>query len=361
MRGPFDSRSIHRLNHPTNGEVGRFRQGHPGSPSARWSTTANRITLLQMARKLIIDCDPGIDDAVALTMALFDPRLEVVAVTACSGTVDAQRSTQNLQAIVERLDPPRHPRVGSATDPDDAPVDNACDLHGADGLGNIELTPVGRQHIMPSEKLIADRLKADPGEVSILCTGPLTGVALAFRRDPSLVDLVDRLIIVGGTRDGVGDVTAAAEFNMHFDPSAASLVLRSATTKTLLPLEVTNQVTFGLELMEQLPPRYSRAGELLHGILPHYYRMLRQHRAQEMISFQAAIGLLAILEPTLMTSEESTVDIEEVGILTRGATIIERRPFARHRKDLELVVGIDTDAAREAIIRGLRFAGQQSE
>lgn len=314
-----------------------------------------------MSRKVIIDCDPGIDDAVALTLALFDPRLEIVALTACSGTVDAVRSTQNLQAIVERLDPPRHPRLGQATDPEDAPVSGRCDVHGADGLGNIGLSPVGRQHIMSSEKLIADRLKAEPGQVSILCLGPLTGVSLAFLRDPSLIDMVDRLIIVGGTGDGIGDVTAASEFNMHFDPTSASNVFRSATTKTVIPLEVTNSVTFGLDLIEQLPPESSRAGALLHGILPHYFRTMRQLCAQEVVSLQAVVGVIALLDPTLLTTEEATIDVEELGILTRGATIIDRRPNARQRKNIELVTGIDVEAAKQAVLRGLRFAGQESE
>jgi inosine-uridine nucleoside N-ribohydrolase len=214
---------------------------------------------------------------------------------------------------------------------------------------------------MPSEKLIADRLKAEPGQVSILCLGPLTGVSLAFRRDPSLIGMVDRLIIVGGTKDGIGDVTAASEFNMHFDPTSASNIFRSATTKTLIPLEVTDQVTFGLELMEQLPPRYSRAGDLLHAILPHYYRTMRQQCGQEMISLQAIVGVLAVVEPSLFTTEEATIDIEEHGLITRGATIIDRRPHARQRKNVELVTTVDVEAARQAVIRGLRFAGQHSE
>ncbi|MDZ4849128.1 MAG: nucleoside hydrolase [Pirellulaceae bacterium] len=314
-----------------------------------------------MARKIIIDCDPGIDDAVALTLALFDPRLEIVAITACSGTVDAIRSTQNLQAIVERLDPPRHPRLGAATDPENAPVIGRCYLHGEDGLGNINMTPVGRQHVMPSEKLIADRLKAEPGQISILCLGPLTGVSLAFRRDPSLIDMVDRLIIVGGTCDGIGDVTPATEFNMHFDPSSASNIFRSATTKTMIPLEVSNQVSFGLDLIEQLPPRHSRAGALLHAILPHYFWTLRQECAQEMISLQAVVGVLALVEPTLFTTQEATIEIEELGVLTRGATIIDRRPYARQRKNIELVTAVDVEEARQSVIRGLRFAGQESE
>ena len=86
-----------------------------------------------MARKVIIDCDPGIDDAVALIMALFDPRLEVVAVTACSGTVESERSIQNILGLLEKLDPPRFPRIGSGTDPEDAPVSDNRQMHGYGG------------------------------------------------------------------------------------------------------------------------------------------------------------------------------------------------------------------------------------
>ena len=88
-----------------------------------------------MPRKVIIDCDPGIDDAVALIMALFDPRLEVVAVTSCSGSVESERTTQNILGLLEKLDPPRHPRLGAGADPEDAPVSDSRFLLGQDGLG----------------------------------------------------------------------------------------------------------------------------------------------------------------------------------------------------------------------------------
>src|SRR5687767_7755754 len=127
-----------------------------------------------MPRKVIIDCDPGIDDAVALTLALFDPRLEVVAVTAVAGNVPAERATLNVQAIIERLDPPRYPRLGAATAAEDVPYIDCRHLHGADGLGgsNFAVSQLARQH--PAEKLISDEIRAAPGEVTILCLGPLT-------------------------------------------------------------------------------------------------------------------------------------------------------------------------------------------
>ncbi|MEQ1826177.1 MAG: nucleoside hydrolase [Pirellula sp.] len=314
-----------------------------------------------MPRKVIIDCDPGIDDAIALVMALFDPRLEVVAITSCSGTVESNQCTSNILGLLEKLDPPRHPRVGAGSDPEDAPVSDNRYLHGEDGLGNLGLAPVSRQHIMSSEKLIADRVRAEPGDVTLLCLGPLTGIARAFQRDPSIIEAVDKIIMVGGSTNCVGDVTAAAEFNMHFDPSSASAVFRSPTTKSLLPLELTNQVTFDLNLLGLLPSKNTRAGALLHSMTPHLFRSFRQNRAQESITLQAVVGLVFLIEPTLFGTEQFSVDVEELGELTRGATIVERRPFVTSRRDLEIVVKVDVDAVRDCVCNGLKFAGQCTE
>ncbi len=314
-----------------------------------------------MPRKVIIDCDPGIDDAIALALALFDPRLEVVAVTACSGTVEADRSTQNVQAIVEFLDPPRHPRLGEASDPEDAAVGDGRAIHGEDGLGNIGLQPVGRQHLMASEKLIADQLRANPGEVTILCFGPLTGIARAFQRDPGLLKAVDRIVMSGGALDGIGDITSIAEFNMHFDPTSASTVFRSPTTKTLVPLEICRLLAFGLDFMEMIPPKYTRVGKLLHQIVPHLFRSFRQTRAAETITLPSVVSLLSITEPSLFQTQEFFVEIEELGQMTRGATLVDRRGFAIHRRNMEVAIGVDVDSARDSIFNTLKFAGQASE
>ncbi|MCU0720748.1 MAG: nucleoside hydrolase [Pirellula sp.] len=313
-----------------------------------------------MARKVIIDCDPGIDDAVALILALFDPRLDVVAITTCSGTVESDRCTQNVLGLLERLDPPRIPRVGAGTDPEDAPVSDNRFLHGTDGVGNLGFSPVQRQHQVSSEKLIVETIKSDPDDVTILCLGPLTGVARAFQRDPSIMELVDKVVVVGGSVDCIGDVTAAAEFNMHFDPSSASSVFRSHTTKTLIPLEITNQVTFDLNLLNQIPPKHSRAGEVLHPMLSHLFRSYRQHRAQETIALQAAIGIAYLVEPMLFQSEERGLEVEELGELTRGATIVDRRAFAAHQRGVEIVSAVDAEAVKDCVINGLRFAGQET-
>ena len=139
-----------------------------------------------MAKKLIIDCDPGIDDAVALCLALFDPRLEVLAVTAVEGNVSAEQASLNVQVLVDHLDPPRYPRLGTASRSDAAPALDQRRLHGDNGLAGIDLPVAQLHHQHPSEKIICDEVRAAPGQVTILCLGPLTNLARAFQRDPAL-------------------------------------------------------------------------------------------------------------------------------------------------------------------------------
>lgn len=314
-----------------------------------------------MARKVIIDCDPGIDDAIALSIALFDPRLDVVAITACAGTVDAEQSTQNVRTLLEKLDPPRIPRIGDALEVEaGAAVTNGTLLHGDDGLGNVDWMPISRQHSMPSDKLIADRLRADPGKITIVCMGPLTGVAKALSRDPALVPMIDRIVIAGGSVTGVGNVTATAEFNMHFDPFSAQAVFHSATTKSLIPLEMCNELSFGWELVEKLPPQYTKTGEVLHKIVPHLCRSTRQHLGQESIALHAILPILMLIEPMLFEWEEMAGDVEVGGELSRGATVFDRRAPRQWRPNMEVATGIDSDAARDAFYNCLKFAAQNS-
>src|SRR5262245_3662886 len=266
-----------------------------------------------MPRKVIIDCDPGIDDALALTLALFDPRLEVVAVTAVSGNLPADRATINVQAIVERLDPPRFPRLGAATAPDDAPYVDGRQLHGPDGLGGADLavSQLARQHL--SEKLICDEIRAAPGDITIICLGPLTNIARALTREPELADQIARVIICGGAVKGVGNTTPCAEFNIYADPASARTVFKSNVCKSLIPLDVTDQVSWTLDLLEKLPDEHTRAGKLLRATLPYFFRSHRQHLGMESIRLPDAIGVVAALHPELFRTEDLGGDVETLG------------------------------------------------
>lgn len=311
-----------------------------------------------MSRKVIIDCDPGIDDAVALCVALFDPRLEVVAVTAAEGNVSAERTTLNVQAIIDQLDPARYPRMGAAVEPENVPPVNARYVHGDDGLGNAGFDISSLRHQHPADKIISDEIRSAPGDVTLICLAPLTNVARALQRDRTLTEQIDQIIMMGGSVNGIGNVTPAAEFNVHCDPPAARSVFRSPITKTLIPLDVTRQVTFGLDLMSELPPESTRAGLFLRKILPFYFRSYHQRFGQESIQLHDTVALVAAIHPELFETEEMAGDVETRGELTAGATVFDRRPNREWRSNMAVATGIDVAATTDCIVRGLVEAGR---
>ncbi len=314
-----------------------------------------------LTKKILLDVDPGIDDAVALCMALFDPQLEIVAVTAVAGNVQPEHATRNVQAIIEQLDPPRWPRIGEALDPDLGLPSRSPSLHGADGLGNSHFQVSELQHRHPSDKVIYDEVRAAPGEVTIVALGPLTNVARAFARDPSLPEMVGQIVMMGGTLTGAGNCTPAADFNIYCDPESARAVFRSrAATKTLVPLDVTCGVTFGYDLLDQLPDGNCRVGRFLSKILPHLFRSYRQELGVESICLNDAVALTAALHPELFEVELMAGDVELTGELTRGATVFDRRRNRQWRTNLAVATKVDVAATQDCILRSLRAAGAAS-
>jgi purine nucleosidase len=307
-----------------------------------------------MPRKVILDCDPGIADALALAIALFDPELDVLAATAVAGNVNAEQANRNLQGLIEHLDPPRWPRLGAGVEPEVGAAVDACHLNGEDGLGNCGFTVAELHHQHASDKLIYDIVRAEPNEVTVVCLGPLTNLARALRRDPQLSTIIGTLIMAGGSVHGVGNVTAAAEFNMYFDAASASEVFRSPITKTLVPLDVTSKVVFDLSLLDELPDESTRAGALLRRLATYYFRAHRQELGLEGFYLHDCVALLAALQPELFSMEEMVGDVETAGRLTTGATVFDRRRRHPDLPNMDVAMKIDAAAARDAIARRLR-------
>ncbi|GMQ80118.1 MAG: nucleoside hydrolase [Planctomycetia bacterium] len=305
-----------------------------------------------MARKVILDVDPGIDDAMALCLALSDPELDVVAVTATGGNISPAQATRNVQAILEQLDPVRRPRIGSATTDYVLPTD-ARHLHGPDGLGGAQFRVAELHHRHPSDKVICDAVRAAPEEVTIVALGPLTNIAAALQRDPGLATLVGHLIIMGGAVTSPGNVTAAAEFNIYCNPDAARLVFRSPVTKTLIPLDVSSQVVMTLDVLDQLPGQTSRTGALLRKILPAAFRSYRQQLGLEGIPIHDAVAMMAVTHPSLFRTESMIGDVETAGCLTLGATVFDRRRVPEGQPNMEVALDIDAPAVLDRIVRRL--------
>src|SRR4051794_13474897 len=316
---------------------------------------AVRRNSISMARKIIFDIDPGIDDAVALCLALEDPALDVLAVTATGGTVSPEQSTLNVQAIVEQLDPPRWPRLGCASKDQMLRADGQH-IFGSNGLCGAHFAVAKRHHQHSSVKVICDEVRASPGDVTIVATGPLTNIALALQQQPELASLIGHLIMIGGTLESPGNVTASAEFNIYCDAEAAKTVFHPQVTKTLIPIDLTSRVLLSFDLLEKLPNGDSPRGELLQRLLPGAFRAYRQHLGIEGMHLHDAVAIVAALEPELFTTERMYGDVETDGTLTYGATVFDRRRNREGRPNMDVAVDMDTAAVMERIVRRLTRA-----
>ncbi|MGL6195389.1 MAG: nucleoside hydrolase [Thermoguttaceae bacterium] len=313
-----------------------------------------------MPKKIILDVDPGFVDAMVVSAALFDPEVEVMAITSVGGNIASNIAARNLQAIVEFLDPPKLPRIGVGTESDTGlPVD-ARHVHGIDGLcgATLPVAELRSQHL--AEKVICDVVRSNPEQVSIICLGPLTNIARAFLRDPELPPLINCLYIQGGTFEGPGNITPAAEFNIFCDPVAAKNVIHSRCTKVMIPLDITNPIMFTLDMMDKLPPEETKLGSFLRSILLPGFRAYRQVYGLEGIHIHdfLAYVIATATAPNLCTMKKMACEIELEGTVCRGATVFDRRHLPQWRNNIEVVDSLDRDAALGKVIAGLNYAAR---
>ncbi len=308
-----------------------------------------------MPRKILIDADPGIGDAVAIAVALMDPEIDVVGITATAGSVDGPTATRNVQTLVARLDPTRLPRLGCSQGT--ASPRSFVQLNGPGGLGECASTAVELHHAHDSAKLIADVARSQPHEVTLLTLGPLTNVALACELAPDFLSLLKGLVCVGGSIASGGDVTAAAEFNMYANPEAARLVLRSPATKTLVPLDTSGGVVLSFEQYNRLPTdSEAPLSKLLSQLLPYAFRAHHQHLGIEGVRLYELAGLALIAQPQLFASESMAIDIETRGDLTRGMTVFDRRGIEKWQTNIDAVREVDVQGVLDYFLRIVRAA-----
>ncbi|MGL4942960.1 MAG: nucleoside hydrolase [Thermoguttaceae bacterium] len=306
-----------------------------------------------MAKKIILDVDPGVVEATVLAMALFDTSLDVVAVTSVGGNVPSEVAAKNLQSLVHYLDPPRQPRLGFGTDPEGGlPADRQI-IYGASGLGNPPFPVTGVRSPYPADKLIAEMIRQHPQELTIIALGPLTNIARAFARDSELASLVRHLYICGGAVACGGNVTPAAEFNIFSDPESARHVFQSVCTKTLIPLDVTNAVSFTLGQIQQFPSETTLLGSLLRGMFLPTLAASHRELGRESIHVHELVAYLVAISNDSPVTRVMAGDVELEGTLTRGATIFDRRQQSLWKKNMEVAIKIDTDSVAATTLASL--------
>lgn len=315
-----------------------------------------------MPVKLMIDCDPGIGDALAIAAALFDPDIDLLALTAVAGCVPGGGATRNIQAVVENLDPPKWPRIGSTegspawshTEVGSMEIDLA-DLNGASGLGDWEFRVADLHHRHESAKLMIDIARQEPNEVVLLTLGPLTNLHVACERFPDFLNLLKGVVCLGGAVSCGGDVTAAAEFNIHADAEAARAVLTTPATKTLIPLDISRRLVLTFEQYDRFRASTTeQLAEFLERLLPFAFRAHHQFLGLEGVALNELVALAAVMHPRLFECTPMAIDVETSGELTRGTTVFDKRGIPHWQTNIDVATDVDTQGILDYFARVLR-------
>ncbi|MDR3182182.1 MAG: nucleoside hydrolase [Planctomycetaceae bacterium] len=305
-----------------------------------------------MPKKVVFDVDPGIADALLLCLALFDPKFEIIALTSTGGNVPANIAARNLQGIVEYLDPPRLPRLGFGGVSSDSFASEYRHMQGIDTLADTPLTVAELRTHHPAEKVICEAVRSDPENVMVICCGPLTNLARAAAIDPELPKLLRHVYITGGSTNGEGNISACAEYNIYYDVEAAKKVFELPCTKTLVPLNITNQALLTLQHFERLPDISTKIGSLLSSMLMPAFKTYRQCYALEGIHIHDLVTYMTAANPAWAETEELAVEIETEGKITRGMTVFDKRRIPEFAASVDVVTKINIRNVIEGIIEG---------
>ncbi|HSC77213.1 MAG TPA: nucleoside hydrolase, partial [Candidatus Acidoferrales bacterium] len=276
----------------------------------------------QPRKKIILDTDPGIDDAMAILLALNSPELEVQALTVVPGNVPLRQGVENALKLVTMAGRCEVPVAAGAQRPLVQELTTAEYWHGQNGLADVELpAPKCKVDARFGPDLIIEMVHRQPGEITLVPVGPLTNIALAVKKDPSIVPLVKEVILMGGSISG-GNVTAAAEANIYGDPEAAKIVFGAGWRVTMVGLEVGNKALVRRSHLTQLAgggPRSDFAVAALDYLLD---------RTEELgfpgTAVYDAVAVATAIDPAVVTTQKMRVEIETRGELTRGETVAYR-------------------------------------
>ncbi|MBX5457248.1 MAG: nucleoside hydrolase [Thermogemmatispora sp.] len=279
--------------------------------------------------RLILDTDPGIDDALALLLALASPEVSLEGVTTVSGNVPLEDTTRNALALLALAGRDDIPVAAGAARPLVREPIHAAEVHGQRGLGRAELTePTSAPVSQPAAVFLCERIKAAPGAITLVAVGPLTNLALAVRLVPEIAQQVREVVIMGGALRVPGNITPAAEFNIYADPEAAHVVFHAGWPLRLVSLDTTQQVGLTRTQFAPLCRPESRIGRCIDAMLAHYFEDFAPRAAYERFHLHDPLALAAAFHPELLEWESVYIDVELSGHQTPGATVawFRRRP-----------------------------------
>jgi inosine-uridine nucleoside N-ribohydrolase len=298
-----------------------------------------------MAYRIILDTDPGIDDALALFLALASPEVQLEAVTTVSGNVSVEHTTRNALTLLELAGRADIPVARGCERPLVSALARADDVHGNNGLGGVLLPEPQRKPLAKhAVDVIIEKVLASPGEIALVAVGPLTNLALAIRQEPRLIQAVREVVIMGGALRVPGNITPTSEFNIFADPHAAHAVLHAGWPMRLVTLDVTNRTLFERADVAQLAANGHPVTALMLQMVDYYCDIFGGEERLTALQMHDPLCLAAAFRPDLVTWERAYVDVEIGSVLTLGETVaFFPRPGRPYPYTPNVLASVDVD------------------
>ncbi len=271
----------------------------------------------RMKKKVIIDCDVGVDDALALILAFHSPELEVKAITGVNGNVPVDKVFINIQKVLTLIQPQQRPMIAKGADqPLRGEPRYSHSVHGEDGLGEAKINQREGEEwwqIFPgrADELITKMARQYPGEITLIAIGPLTNLALGLQKDPEGLSQLKGLVVMGGAVRAPGNVTPYAEFNIYVDPLAAKMVFESGLPITLVPLDVTHQVFLSPRVIEgRVKPLRNPFSQFVIEATGYNSKERHFRAGAQAFHLHDPLAVGAVIDPDLVRKERLPVSVE---------------------------------------------------
>lgn len=309
-----------------------------------------------MGKKIILDCDPGHDDALALTMAVASPKIDLLAVTTSAGNQTPDKTLNNAMRMLTLLHREDIPVAQGNQTPLVKPLETAPEVHGKTGLDGADLPdPDFQVQTIPAIDLIAKVLRESNEKVTLVVTGPMTNAALFLRVYPDLArEKIDQIVFMGGAM-GLGNWRPSVEFNIFVDPETAKIVMNFGIPLVMAPLNVTHQAQIMKDEIDQIGEIDNPVGKAFYGLL----NFFEQYHENPKWGFKGAplhdpCTIAWLIDPTMFKSDKMNVDVETQGELTRGETVCDYYTLTDKPKNTEVLLGIDREKFIDLIMASIK-------
>ena len=309
-----------------------------------------------MVKKIILDCDPGHDDALAMTMAVASPQIDLLAVTTSAGNQTPDKTLNNAMRMLTLLHREDIPVAQGNQTPLVNPLETAPDVHGKTGLDGANLPdPDFAVQDVPAIELIAETLRASDEQVTLVVTGPMTNAALFLRVYPDLArEKIDQIVFMGGAM-GLGNWRPSVEFNIFVDPEAAKIVLNFGIPLVMAPLNVTHKAQIMKDEIASIKKIDNPVGQAFYGLLSFF----EQYHENPKWGFKGAplhdpCTIAWLIDPTMFKTDRMNVDVETQGDLTRGETVCDYYLLTGKPQNTEVMLDIDRERFIKLVMDSLK-------